>query len=175
MALIGDSHVKRLERTGVFDFFVTRGWALTCYATGGAKVSQNYLERYFAPADIGIIMLGSNDLDDGMPANELLMRLVDRANRFLYTGTFKHVIIMGLWPRNSRIFNNRARYFNSLGWNLYGNAGITFWQWSRKLTVRLCADGVHGFPNVYRRAVRFVLSAVLWVSKTKMRRFFFFF
>ena len=52
---------------------------------------------------------------------------------------------------------------------MQGLPDITFWQWSRKLTIRLDIDGVHGIPNVYRRAMRFVLSAVFWVAKTKLR------
>ena len=166
--------MNRLQRAHIIEFFENRGWNLTCCARGGAKVTQNYLEGQFPQADIGILMIGSNDIDDGLSAYELLLKLVEYAYRFVYSGTYKHVIIMGLWPRNNRHFNNVTQYFNHLGWQLWGTAGITFWQWSKKLTVRLGDDGVHGVPNVYRRAPRFVLSGIMWVAKTKLQHFYFY-
>lgn len=167
--LIGDSHVRRLKEAGIEAFFLERNLNLICYYKGGAKVNNGDLQVNLPQADIAVVMIGSNDLDVGVPANSLLSLIMDRAMQLLRTRTVKHVIIMGQWPRRSRWFNNRSRYFNGLGKCLKGRKDVTFWQWSKKLTIKLSSDGVHGIPRVYERAVRYVASAVFWVTKTKLQ------
>ena len=169
--LIGDSHVRRLQLVGVMDFFRRRGWVLTCIARGGANV--HFLNQSIPRADMAVIMIGSNDIDNGSSAHDLMCKIYHNAMKYIELGLVKHVIVMGLWPRNSYVFNRYATYFNALGHALRGDRHVTFWQWSRKLTIRLSYDGVHGLPVVYMRAIRYVLAPVLWVSKTKLRSMYF--
>ena len=164
---VGDFHVRRVKENKAIDFFKHRGWSLTCIHRGRATVAKGYLDFNFPKADIIILMIGSNDISNGYPARGLLSILIDKAKFLLANQRAKHVIIMSLWARNSRQFNQHAKYFNSLGTCLYGNPGITFWQLSKKLTVKLSLDGVHCIPRTYARSARYILSAVVWVAKTK--------
>ena len=58
--------------------------------------------------DIVIIMLGGNDLANGMSISTVIRQLEDLANGLLRHGA-QHVVITAIWTRQNRLFNDRAR------------------------------------------------------------------
>lgn len=162
--VIGDSHVRRISQMAG-SFFLDRKLEVSFRHRGGATVDFLSIppgQEYF---DVVVFALGSNDLDSGLlQPGQLLDRLVLQANDYIAAGLCSRVIIMGLWPRANRFFNRQSRLFNELG-SAQRSGKILFWNWSRKLKVRIGADRVHLVQNSYRRALKYLASPMLYVLK----------
>lgn len=130
---------------------------------GGAKVG--FLQRSMprpGSYDIVVFSIGSNDLSRGIKPVELMAELQTQALLYLNSGACRFVIIMGLWPRKSSFFNTLAREFNLL---TCADSRVTFWKWPKKFKVKILADKVHLYDQCYRRAVKYLASPILYVTK----------
>jgi hypothetical protein len=110
-----------------------------------------------------VVMLGGNDIDNGMSPLQLADRAGLLAHELLRQGSdVDAVVITSLWPRQDRHFNARAReYAGIMERRFFGDPQITFWLWDRRQPWRT-VDGVHLLRHGYQVAVTYLVAAVVW-------------
>jgi lysophospholipase L1-like esterase len=160
--VVGDSHVRRMQpHSHALERLqsITVDWAFR----GGA--TTKFAEEQVDKADghqVVVIMLGGNDLANGMPVDTLVERLHALAYSYLRKPQVKCVVLPSVWPRGDEAFNRKAATLSEqLEIKYRGHPSITYWQWDKRQSWRN-SDGVHLLDNGYRRAVRYLSSAILW-------------
>lgn len=136
---------------------------------GGAVIDTIYDRRALARGyDIVLLMVGGNDLANGADVRTVCHGLSDLADRILAQGVGT-VVITALWPRRNRRYNHRARLITErLGRRYEGDRQVVFWRTDKRLPRRL-VDGVHLYPGGYFKAARYLLSAILWTIRHRVR------
>lgn len=167
MLIAGDSHVRRVRQFS--DFMrrkLDRGQVdIDFLYKGGATLHhmESKLDN-LAPVDLLVLMIGGNDLGNGATDTAIISSL-DRVVRKALDSGFKAVTVTSLWPRQSSQYNRRVFELNKRLENTFsGYNNVHFWSWDRRMSYRTY-DGVHLEENGYRKAIKYLLAAVLWSIK----------
>ena len=159
---MGDSHVGRLYPYRSWLGEHLRGVSVRWHWRGGAGI--DWAERQVAYASdfqIVVIMVGGNDIDNGMPIYRLADRLGRLAHDIIAAGA-EAVVVTSLWPRSNNAYNTRARAFaHIMEQRFYNDPQVTFWLWDRRQSWRNY-DGVHFTYHGYRQAMRYLISGIIW-------------
>ena len=162
MLIIGDSHVRRLSEVGYLLDYHLRGVRVDWWHKGGAGIS--YAEEclpYIRGYKVIIVMLGGNDIDNGMSPAQLQQRVAWITNEMLKRGP-DCVIVPSIWPRQNFFFNNTIRYYADVMERQYfGDPSVTFWRWDNRQSWKTY-DGVHLPLAGYERAIRTIVSMIVW-------------
>ena len=159
--MTGDLHMKRLNEVQHILGNHLQEVSVDWLHQGGAGVS--FAERNIRRARgylIVIIMLGGNDIANGMSPEQLADRMNQVANDILDEGPHC-VIIPSLWPRQNKIFNNHRSYADRMEERYFMDPVITFWRWDVRQTWSTY-DGVHLERRGYERAVRTIVAMIVW-------------
>ena len=162
--VFGDSHARRMQPytdqlqrlTGVTTRWCYRGGATCAFVRNNLnRASQNH---------VVVIMTGGNDLQRGISPQAVADELQQLARDCLQLPGVERVIITESWPRTDQLYNQAALQLASiLDARFYGHPAITFWVWDLRQPWRN-VDGVHLTTNGYRRAVRYLYSALAWAT-----------
>lgn len=113
-------------------------------------------------SQIVVLLVGGNDLDNGISPLQLADRIGHLAQRCLDAGA-ELVAIPSLWPRSCSRYNAAARRYAALmERRFYGHPEISFWLWDRRQSWRN-QDGVHFSPHGYRVALRYMVAIAVWL------------
>lgn len=165
--IAGDSHVGRLMRfRHIMSRKLYRGDVEVDFVfKGGAHL--HHMEEKLAdmePVDLLVLLVGGNDVDDGA-TNSAVIASFDRIARKALDKGFKAVTITSLWPRRSVKYNDRIFELNGLlSQRFAGYSNVSFWMWDRRQTFKTY-DGVHLELAGYKRAIKYLVAAVLWSVK----------
>ena len=131
---------------------------------GGATVAFAEANTFQARGrKIVILMIGGNDLDNGMSPAQLADRVGSVAWEFIRDSQVEAVAITAIWPRRDRVFNARARqYADIMDSRFSGNSQVTFWRWDRRQP-RFTIDGVHFTDHGYEVAMKYLTAVIVWV------------
>lgn len=168
--VMGDSHVRRLESWScIIDRKCREGaMDISFYHRGGARL--DFVERNLDHAigcDMLVIMVGGNDLASGIPQNSLVAAY-DRITRRALELGIRAVVITSVWPRRDYRFNQRAMHLSQALYDHYLPVErVMFWHWDRRQSFKTY-DGVHLEQKGYKKAVTYLLAAILWGVKHLM-------
>lgn len=164
VVIIGSSHVRRMKP---FEFMIRRYIQKTDFewcSRGGSGVS--FIESFngILSGKTVVIVTGGNDLQNGMNPDELITRVTRAAIKLRDVNGAENVIIMGIWPRADRAYNSAVHIFNTRMEVFTKAENIFFWTWSRGMSYRTY-DGVHLLENGYRKAARYLATALIWLKR----------
>ena len=164
MLIVGDSHTRRLAAHRSQICRRVESIQLSFLHRGGVGIQYGIDRTEEARLrDIVIIMLAN-----GMSIPTVIRQLEDLANGLLRHGA-QHVVITAIWPRQNRLFNDRARQVTEQLSETYRNhPRITLWLTERRLSM-MTIDGVHLRPNAYRRAAIYIASCIIWVIRNRLQ------
>lgn len=159
----GDSHVRRMTE---FSHILTsrlENTIVTVRGVGGATITSLTARLDQIPTyDAVILMVGGNDLSNGVSLHSIMQSYENLGRRLLSRG-IRRVVITSVWPRSNRRFNLDARRLAHWMYErYYGDHQLTYWIWDRRQTLRT-VDGVHLHKNGYRRAMGYLMSIAVWV------------
>lgn len=163
MLVLGDSHVRRLfaERAALDRHLNAVQFEWLFRGGSGVEFVENNSHRA-AGHRVVVLMAGGNSLSDGMSPRQLADRMDEAAHRYLDHRDVDCVIITSLWPRVSRRFNAWARQYAAIMERRFMyDPQVTFWLWDRRQPWRT-SDGVHLTSRGYRRAITYLVAAVVW-------------
>lgn len=138
--------------------------ATVCWrCRGGAGIE--FAEENVASAQgarIAILMIGGNDIANGMSPRQLADRVSWVATQMVDTYGVDAVSITSLWPRRDPGYNARARqYAELMEQRFQGDPQIVFWLWDRRQPWRNY-DGVHFYDHGYYRAMTYLVAVIVW-------------
>lgn len=140
------------------------------YFKGGAGVQWAEEQRFCAMGNsVVILMIGGNDIANGMSPMQLADRLTHLAYEMIDIGTqCPHgqlpaaVAICSLWPRSDSVYNAKARQFAAImERRLHGNSQVTYWLWDYRQPFHNC-DGVHLTKHGYTQAIKYLVAVIVW-------------
>ena len=160
--IIGDSHVRRLQQHGHWLNFHLQQVRVDWIYRGGAGI--DFGERCVQDVrgyTLVILMLGGNDIANGMSPHQLMDRIGSLTSIMLQQGP-DCIIVPSLWPRQDGIYNNLIRqYADLLESRHFMDPGVTFWRWDNRQPWRTI-DGVHLLDHGYERATRTLIAMIVW-------------
>ena len=150
-------------------YFSRRNLSVEFRCRGGART--NYLE---VPAnqqqyDVIILVIGSNNLGDGIAPSSVYASLKGYANQ--YTRFAVKVVIMTVFPRHCTRYMNSLTELNDLI-TRHSNNTIVGWRWSKKFDrhMILRSDGVHLTDKAYKKACKYLVSPVMLFFKPSSKQ-----
>lgn len=163
MLVWGDSHVRRLSEfrhrvesrlNNVVITFIGIGGATTSTLMNRIETARGY--------DIVCLMVGGNDVSNGISANSLVQSYEELATTLWNLG-IRTVVFASMWPRADRSFNRMIGRVSQIMENRYmGHRRIVFWKWDRRQPMRTY-DGVHLTVHGYKKACVYLVSLLVWV------------
>lgn len=157
----GDSHVRRIATHCQFMDRII-GVSVEFRGLGGATVAtlSNRCQDVIGYHTV-VIMVGGNDLSNGWSSSAVSQSLENLATQVRGLGV-RRVVLVSIWPRANRRYNDRARTVNLLLMTRYHqNRQIIHWQWDTRQPFATY-DGTHLLLNGYRRAARYLVAAIVW-------------
>ena len=162
--IVGDSHVRRMRAFRrhldghlrlVSVEWLFRGGATVAFAEDNTQQARGH--------KIVVLMIGGNDLDNGMSPHQLADRVGYLAFRYIRCAHVDAVAVTSIWPRRDRTFNARAReYAEIMESRFHGDPQVTFWLWDRRQPMR-SEDGVHFTRHGYEVAMTYLMAIIVWV------------
>lgn len=161
--VIGDSHVRRLQReafgvrerlAGIETNFMGAGGSGSEFVLSNAWRADGYR--------VVIVMTGGNDLANGHSLPHIIRQYQLIADSLLSRRGVEAVIFPSIWPRRDNRFNGGATQLADCIQHLFrNNSRVALWRWDRRQPFRTY-DGVHLTQNGYRRAMRYLVPIILW-------------
>lgn len=161
---MGDSHVRRMQvHHSVVAEHLSKVKVDWLYQ-GGAGISyaeqQSHNTRGYRMV---ILMVGSNDLANGLSPQQLADRVSHWAASIIQQYNVETVVLTSPWPRANKAYNTSLRqYVSIMERRFFGNPEITYWLWDRRQPTRTY-DGVHLEQGGYKKAVIYLIAAIIWV------------
>jgi len=125
----------------------------------------SFVERQIHAAahyDIVILMVGGNDIDNGMSPTQLADRIGYAASHMVSDHGAGSVMVSSLWPRRNSAFNRRALEFaDIMERRHYFDGRVAFWLWDRRQPWHTY-DGVHLDRHGYQVAMRYLQAQIVW-------------
>ena len=147
------SHLLGNRLQGVSIEWLHRGGAGITFAETNTHRARGHL--------LVVLMLGGNDIANGMSPEELSERIRRVVDRLLQEGPHC-VIVPSIWPRQDGSFNNQIRkYADIMESRHHSNPVLTFWRWDNRQSWRTY-DGVHLQQRGYERAIRTLVAMIVW-------------
>lgn len=116
-----------------------------------------------AGVKIAIILIGGNDLSNGMSARQLADRIGYAAEQMCTEYGADAVAIASIWPRADSVFNRAAMEFAGImERRFFGDPRVTFWLWDRRQPFRTY-DRTHLYLHGYYRAMTYLVAVIVWV------------
>ena len=162
MLVIGDSHARRLQEVSHLLEPHLQDVRVEWLHRGGAGISlaEQNISRV-SHYSLVILMLGGNDLANGMTTQELADRVNRVATEMLQKGP-DCIIVPSIWPRWDDAFNVRVRKYADFMDNRHmRDPGLVFWRYDNRQSWRTY-DGIHLLPKGYERATRTLVSMIVW-------------